>query len=257
MNYCKLTFGCCRLLIRKKLFFTIAFVICYMLQTAAQKNPYAYIPFKSIQLTLEKSKYIVFEKSGKKEIITANYKFSRKGFYLKTKENKIYSSQTDSVFRVFGLGEHDTLKGYFMNKQWLFKITGNYINGYTLRPTIIDPIVFYKKDTLLLADSRKFKKRVLKEWVSDDLPATKLWQKQHRRYIIKRCGPPALLIGFITIGVLAKPDSPLSLTSLICAIPAALVPLILDPVSTEKIVSVYNKDKMINSTKKQNDIFKE
>lgn len=226
----------------KTIFYFLTSAFLFHLSSSAKSQTFKNAP-------IDKSKYLVFFKNQKTEV-TAKYKkiFCKKSYFLKI-NNKIRISpvETDSIFRVFGFNNHDTLKGYNLNGKWFFLIQNGDIKGYATRPVpLIYAATYFKKDTTFLKDNNSFRKNYLGKWVADSPKTIQLWKKQRRRHLWKAVGTPMIFITCITISIIAKPDSPLAIASWLSAIPLSLFPYVFPRIETADIVDTYNASKKLN-----------
>ena len=223
-----------------KTLITLFIFISFALSVKSQ-----YIPRGEYKkLPIERSKYIIFKDKDKVEVI-ANYRkqLGKKNYFLSTSNsNHIYPHQTDSIFRIYGFNNSDTLKGYNNNYgKWFFLTQDGEIKGYAERPLpILYASEYFKKDSLLFKDNFSFRNNELNRWVYDSRDAMKLRKKQIRRRTGKVLISPLLGVGCIATSILAKPDSPLAIASLLGAIPLATIPHIFRKIETSEIINIYN-----------------
>lgn len=220
------------------------------------------------QFHVDKSDYIVYfktktntkpsnKKSNKKkpkkvevvsEKVTAKYKkkLFRKQYYLKTEEKKrIYPDLTDSIYRVYGMENCDTVKGYTIEGRWMFKTITGEIDGYNLQPLPVSNYAYYfkKGDSPFYKNRHRFKKFILKEWVQDDYEAYKLWKIQKKKMFFNRVIIPSLSVGLLVSSILT-PGTQYSIIAGLAA-PPTLILYIFQPFNTHKIVKRYNAQMVI------------
>lgn len=212
----------------------------------------AFLPARSQayeKMYIEKSEYIVFSKN-KKTRVTAKFKkvFGKKEYFLKLADNtRIYPEQTDSVFRVFGFDNRDTLKGIRHGKNWLFLTQNGAIKGYARRPVpMILASSYYKRDTLLVRNKNRFRKSLLGIWVAGSPEATALWKKQRRRHFGKAVIAPLIFATCITVSIVAPDDSALSVIAWLSSVPLPLIPICFRSIPTAEVVDAYNASKRVS-----------
>ena len=198
---------------------------------------------------IEKSNCIVFSKD-KKTAVTAKFKKvpGKKEYFLKLEDQtRIYPEQTDSVFRVFGYGDRDTLKGYRHGKNWMFLTQNGAIKGYSRRPVpMIQASSYYKRDTVFVRNKNPFRRSLLGMWVADNPHATALWKKQRRRHFGKAVIAPLLFVTCITVSIIAPDDSALSIVAWLSSVPLPLIPICLRSIPTAEVIDTYNASKRLS-----------
>jgi hypothetical protein len=233
----------------KKIIQLVPGILLFLFSSPSKSQYYETLP-------IEKSRYVVYFK-GQRTEVTAKYKkvFGKKLYFLKTDDNKnIHPEETDSVFRVFGYGNRDTLKGIKYKKNWLFLTQNGDIKGYSRRPVpLIYACSYYKADSLFVRNDKRFRKAYLGKWVAGSSRAEELWKKQRRRHIGKAIVAPLIFTTCIALSIVVQPGSAFSNIAWVSSIPLSIIPLVFKKIETADIIDAYNSSKKME----RNNFFKD
>ena len=190
-----------------------------------------------------------------------NSKITTRGTYIKRTGHKknliqintghVFPNELDSLY----LWEEksstaiDTMKAVSINNMFLFNAVTGQIKSYSLVPFTNKSfsLYFQNNNGELYYNTNHFRKKILKDWVSDDAAAFEYWKEYRKRKMIRIFGP----IGTIAFGaslaaVFSKkyPDA----SGLTIVGTNLLWPMwfLIRPIHPSKIIEKYNANKRKN-----------